>query len=74
MSIFKKDSIPLDSGPPAHLSTELIKQIDTLTEEVEYLRFVVDKVDNPLGPASDDVFQMIKEEYVASGKKLPPGY
>lgn len=74
MSLFKKTSIPLQNGPAAHLSTELIKQVDALTEEVEYLRFRLDRADNALGPASDDIWQAIKEEYIATGKKVPAGY
>ena len=42
--------------------------------ELEYLRYFYDAVDDPLGCASDDVYDIIKQQYVDSGNTLPEGY
>ena len=42
--------------------------------ELEFLRFFYGAVESSLGPASDDVYHMIKEEYVKEGNILPDGY
>ncbi len=39
--------------------------------ELEFLRYFYDAVDNPLGPASDDVYEIIKENYTGT---LPSKY
>ena len=51
----------------------IVSNLDDILE-LRYLRFVLDKVDNSIGPASDDVLQIIKEEWVAEGGKVPEGY
>jgi hypothetical protein len=42
--------------------------------ELEFLRYFYSEVDNALGPASDDVYYMIKEEYKNEGNTIPEGY
>jgi hypothetical protein len=43
--------------------------------ELEFLRFFYAHVDNALGPASDDIYDMLKDQFVRStGKDLPGGY
>lgn len=71
MSIFNPESAPLDKGPPANIATELIKQVDTLTEEVEFLRFVYARsITLP-----DPILATLKSDYLAqTGKRIPPGY
>lgn len=44
-------------------------------QELEYLRYFHDEVDSALGPASDDVYFMIQEEYVErTGNSVPSKY
>lgn len=47
------------------VSSEIIK-------ELEYLRFFYNIAD--FGPADSDVRDIINQEYVASGRKVPDGY
>lgn len=43
--------------------------------ELEFLRFFYKRVDNALGPASDDIYDMLKDYYVEDTKNpLPSGY
>ena len=39
--------------------------------ELEYLRYFYDEVESALGPASDEIYRNIAEQY---GKDLPKGY
>lgn len=43
-------------------------------EELSFLRFFYREVEGALGPASDDIYQMIKEAYEEAGYNLPEGY
>ena len=43
-------------------------------KEVEYLRYFYENVYYALGPAVDDVYEVIKEEYQKQGGVLPQGY
>ena len=43
--------------------------------ELEFLRFFYDKAGDAFGPADADVYQGIKDDFVAStGKALPESY
>ena len=42
------------------------------SKELEYLRFFYNIAD--FGPADSDVRDIINQEYVASGRKVPEGY
>jgi hypothetical protein len=42
--------------------------------ELEYLRHFYSEVDVALGPASDDVYMGIKENYESEGNELPEDY
>lgn len=47
---------------------------DGLQEEVEFLRFMVNKITPVLGPADSEVTRSIKEQWVKQGWELPKGY
>jgi hypothetical protein len=42
--------------------------------ELEFLRFFYSDVDTALGPASDDIYESIKQDWKKQGNKLPKGY
>jgi hypothetical protein len=42
--------------------------------ELDFLRFFYAKVENAMGPGSDDVYYALKREYEALGNELPEGY
>jgi len=42
--------------------------------ELEWLRYFYDRVGEALGPASDDVYYLLKEEYQNEGWELPEAY
>lgn len=44
--------------------------------ELEFLRFFYANVDNALGPASDDIYDYLKQDFLREnpGKRLPSGY
>lgn len=43
--------------------------------ELEFLRFFYEAVDDALGPASDDIYCMLKQEWVEEHEcRLPEGY
>lgn len=42
--------------------------------ELEYLRYFYAEVDDGLGPASGEIYQMIEEAYVKGGGELPDAY
>lgn len=45
-------------------------------EEIEmtFLRFFYNEAQNGMGPASDDIYQMIKDAWTDAGNVLPEGY
>ncbi len=43
-------------------------------EELSFLRFFYREVEGALGPASDDIYQMIKDAYEEAGYNLPENY
>lgn len=43
-------------------------------EELAFLRFFYREVNGALGPASGDIYQMIKEAWVDAGQILPEDY
>ncbi len=45
-----------------------------MNTELEWLRYFYDNAMHSMGPASDDIYSMIKESYVMSGGILPPEY
>lgn len=42
--------------------------------ELEFLRFFYDEVSSVIGPASDDVYYLMKKEYEEEGFELPEDY
>ena len=43
--------------------------------ELEYLRYFYENVDSALGPASDEIYEIIGEDFeYNTGKKRPEGY
>lgn len=42
--------------------------------ELKFLRYFYDEASNGMGPASGDIYRMIKAEYQRRGHKLPKGY
>lgn len=42
--------------------------------EVVFLRYFYEVAKDAMGPASDDIYQMIKEDYIKTHKVLPEGY
>lgn len=42
--------------------------------ELMFLRFFYKEVNGALGPASNDIYQMIKDAWEDAGFKLPNGY
>lgn len=52
-------------------STDFEVEIQT---ELDFLRYFYETVDDALGCASDDVYEMIKQQYVEDGNDLPEGY
>ena len=44
------------------------------TRELEWLRYFYRKADSAMGPASSDIYDMLKEEYVETGGVLPAAY
>ena len=52
-----------------------LKQIITDNdEELEWLRFYMNSAQNCLGPASDEIYMSIVDNYAESGKFIPPQY
>ena len=47
---------------------------DPERNELEFLRYFYENVEPVLGPASDDIYYDIKEEWVANGNTLPEKY
>lgn len=43
-------------------------------EELAFLRFFYREAHNGMGPASGDIYQMIKEAWVDAGETLPEDY
>lgn len=44
------------------------------SNELAFLRYFYDAVEDALGPASDDIYESIKDDWVAVGEALPEGY
>lgn len=42
--------------------------------ELEFLRFFYEQVDSALGPASDDIYRSIADEWEEEGNTLPKRY
>jgi hypothetical protein len=55
------------------ITTDMVAYRELL-EEVEFLRYFYAKVYDSLGCAVDDVYVIIKENFVDEGGKLPVGY
>lgn len=43
-------------------------------EELNFLRYFYSQAENGMGPASDDIYQMIKDAWTDAGNTLPEGY
>lgn len=43
-------------------------------QELNFLRFFYDEARHAMGPADDDIYRMIKEDYAESGRVLPKQY
>lgn len=43
-------------------------------KELNFLRFFYNEAQNGMGPASDDIYQMIKDAWTDAGNVLPEGY
>ena len=48
--------------------------VQKLIEEIEYLRYFYSEAYDCLGPASDDVVEIIKHNWVKQGNNVPEGY
>lgn len=46
----------------------------SIKEELEWLRYFYAHAKNGMGPADDDIYQMIKDSYVEDGGVLPKEY
>ena len=42
--------------------------------ELAFLRYFYANADDAMGPASDDIYRMIQNDYVAEGNTLPKRY
>lgn len=51
-----------------------MENYNKIMDELEFLRFFYDEVDGALGPASDDVYHIIKEDWKSKGYPLPKEY
>lgn len=43
-------------------------------DELKFLRFFYQEAQNGMGPASDDIYWMIKDAWTDAGNALPEGY
>jgi hypothetical protein len=43
-------------------------------QELDFLRYFYKAAASAMGPADGEIYDSIKEDYVASGKQLPQGY
>lgn len=43
-------------------------------DELMYLRYFYSRASDSMGPADDDIYRMIKEEWLEDGRELPEGY
>lgn len=48
--------------------------INTLEEELKWLRFFYNHASYAMGPADGDIYLMIKEDYLETGGTLPKEY
>lgn len=48
--------------------------IDDMIEELEFLRFFYERARYAMGPADDDIYQSIKDEFRDEYDYLPKGY
>jgi hypothetical protein len=56
------------------MNDKMTDEIDKLEQELAFLEYFYDHVDGALGPASDDIYEMIKEEYLEINGSLPEKY
>lgn len=56
------------------MNQQLTDEVDELQQELAFLRYFYDVADNAIGPASDDVYEMIKDEFLDREGYLPDGY
>lgn len=45
-----------------------------IQKELDWLRYFYSQAKHGMGPASDDIYSMIKEQYIADGDVLPKSY
>lgn len=53
---------------------ELRIKLEDQNKELEWLRYFYDVARHPFGPADSDIYQMIKDDFVAGGGVLPEAY
>lgn len=53
---------------------ELRIKLEDQNTELEWLRYFYDAASGPFGPADSDIYQMIKDDFVAGGGVLPEAY
>lgn len=44
------------------------------SNELEFLRFFYSEIEAAIGPASDDVYYLLKKEWEEEGNELPEDY
>jgi hypothetical protein len=59
-----------NQGP---LADVVIRELEALKLEVEWLRYYKSGTYDCLGPASGEIIQSLQKAFVAGGNKLPPG-